>query len=116
MIAAVPRLWLLWYAVLGGLTAWAVHLVGGYFALELVCDAGRGTPALALPFLIALTLIPAALAAGALIVATGMLPRARGWRRTFAFGGALLDAVSVITILLGATQLLVLAPCARYFV
>lgn len=112
MIAAVPRLWLLWYAVLGGLTAWALHLVGGYFALELVCDAGRGSPALALPFLMAFTLIPAGLAAGALIVAMALLRSGRGWRRTFAFGGAFLDAVSVATILLGATQLFALAPCA----
>lgn len=112
MIAAVPRLWLLWYAALGGLTAWAVHLVGAYFALELVCDAGRGSRALALPFLTTFTLIPAGLAAGALIVAIRMMRGSRGWRRTFAFGGALLDAISVATILLGATQLFALGPCA----
>lgn len=112
MIAVLPRLWLLWYAVLGGLTAWAVHLVAAYFALELVCDAGRGSPALAVPFLLAFTLLPAAMAAGALIVALRLMRSGSGWRRSFAFGGALLDAVSLATILLGATQLFALVPCA----
>lgn len=112
MSAAARRLPLLWFGVLGGLGAWATHLVAGYFLIELVCDAGRGDPGMVVPAVVGLTVVLAGAAAAALAVAIRLLGIERGWRRALALGGLLLDGVALPTILLGATQLFVLPPCA----
>ncbi|SCL32854.1 hypothetical protein GA0070624_4585 [Micromonospora rhizosphaerae] len=118
---------LLWYGVLGGALAWAVHLFVGWSLDELTCATGADTVA-QVPLWQAVWLavvVPAVATVGALLVAT------LAWRRTAraqrgreddpSFGRARMLAVVGIwanllflaIIVLGGVAVLVLPPCQR---
>ncbi|WP_214414013.1 hypothetical protein [Sphaerisporangium fuscum] len=118
---SAPPAWLLWFAVLGGALAWAVHLFAAWSVVELACTRGhhdvsgiplRGFAAIAtgLPGIVAL----AALAAGRHLRGR-RLPQLPGWKadrvRFMAEVGFWLDALSVLIILLGALAVAMFAPC-----
>jgi hypothetical protein len=111
-----PRLLALWYGAGGGLLAWTLHLVVGYFLITGSCldteARVAGDPVLTSALFVALTLVLAALAAGALFAAARFAREARSWRRFLGVAGVLLDGLALGTILLGGTQLLWLGPCA----
>lgn len=125
-----PRLgaWLLWFAVLGGATAWSVHLVLAWGAVELACtDAGgsgdasilglsvRGFAALA-------TGVPLAVAVASLVFSSlfraGQLagkpdgddPRL-GRGRFMAQVGVWLNVFAVLMIAFGGLAVVWFAPC-----
>jgi hypothetical protein len=114
-VARDPRLVTLWFGAGGGLLAWTLHLVVGYFLITGSCldrqTRVAGDPALTALF-VALTVVLAALAAWALLAAAGFAREARSWRRFLGVAGVLLDGLALGTILLGGTQLLWLGPCA----
>ena len=105
--------WLLWFAVLGGATAWTVHLLVAWGLEEIACASGsRSSDVLG---------VPLAVGVAALVVAW------RLWRRTRAAGdgevrvarasfmavvGLWADALFTLGILYGAVALLFIRPCA----
>jgi len=116
---------LLWYGVLGGAVAWAVHLMIAWPLDELTCAAGgenvSGVPlwqAVALA-----VLIPALVAVGSLLVAvlalqrtaraqsTGDDERAFGRSRMLAVIGIWSNLLFLTIIVLGGVAVLVLPPC-----
>lgn len=105
----------LWFGAFGGLVAWSAHLVLGYFLITAACVDGEsrlgGTAGLNAAFL-ALTLLLAVVAALATAAAARTWSAGRGWRRFMGFFGVLLSGLSLATILLGATQVIALPPCA----
>lgn len=110
------RLLALWFGAGGGILAWTLHLVVGYFLITGACldrharvgaDAGVTTA-----LFLALTLALAAMCAAALLVAARFARDGRGWRRFVGIAGVLLDGLALGTILLGGTQLLFLGACA----
>ncbi|MEU3453404.1 hypothetical protein ABZ671_07350 [Micromonospora sp. NPDC006766] len=118
---------LLWYGVLGGAVAWAVHLMAAWSMDELTCAAGSAEIS-ALPLWQAVGLaviIPALAAAGSLAVAALAWTRMRQAQRAGAPDGAygrarLLAAVGIWAnllflsiIVLGGVALLVLPVCQR---
>ncbi|MGR6320220.1 hypothetical protein Q2K19_24765 [Micromonospora soli] len=118
---------LLWYGVLGGAVAWAVHLLVAWPLDELACAAGAETVS-AVPLAQAVWLavaIPALVAMGSLLVA------ALAWRRTtaarsgeagdraidrsrlLAVVGVWANLLFLTIIVLGGVAVLVLPPCQR---
>ena len=118
---------LLWYGVLGGAVAWAVHLLVAWPLDELTCAAGSDRIA-AVPLWQAVGLavvIPGLVTAGSLVVA------ALAWRRTAraqsagaddpAFGrsrmlavvGVWANLLFLTIIVLGGVAVLVLPVCQR---
>jgi hypothetical protein len=117
--------WLLWFAVLGGATAWTVHLLVAWGLEEIACgSASRSTDVLGVPLAAAITaatLLPLAVAVASLVVAW------RLWRRTagdpdgqvpmrrasfMALVGLWADGLFTLGIVYGAVALLVIRPCA----
>jgi len=116
--------WLLWFAVLGGVAAWTVHLLVAWGLEEIACASGsRSSDILGVPLaavIAAATLLPLAVAVAALVVAW------RLWRRTeaaadgevrmgrasfMALVGLWADALFTLNILYGAVALLFIRPC-----
>lgn len=117
---------LLWFAVLGGAIAWAIHLFAAWSMDELACAGGHqnlsGFPlsaavgvAVAVPGLVA----AAALVASCLALRrTGAVPagveqRSVGRAQLLAVIGVFLNILSLSIIVLGGVATLVLAPCQR---
>jgi hypothetical protein len=117
--------WLLWFAVLGGATAWTVHLLVAWGLEEIACASGsRSSDVLGVPLAVAIaaaTLLTLAVSVAALVVAW------RLWRRTraaadgevrvarasfMAVVGLWADALFTLGILYGAVALLFIRPCA----
>jgi hypothetical protein len=119
--------WLLWFAVLGGMLAWAFHLLFAWGVAELACMNGE-TEVIGLPlrgFVGLVTGVPLAVA----LAATGIAWRV--WRapadpdgdrsgdrsveraRFLAQIGFVLDLLAVAATVFGAVALIVLEPCAR---
>ncbi|MEU8264034.1 hypothetical protein AB0C02_25855 [Micromonospora sp. NPDC048999] len=118
---------LLWYGVLGGAVAWAVHLMAAWSMDELACAAGSAEIS-ALPLWQAVGLaviIPALAAAGALAVAvlawtrmgqaqrSGASDNAYGRTRLLAAVGIWANLFFLSIIVLGGVALLVLPVCQR---
>lgn len=92
----------LWWATLGGLIAWAAHLVLSYLAVALVCGEESRLPEIGSdPALIAITMVTLVAAVHAAVVALGMWRRGRETVRRLAFGGLLLDLLGAVAILAG---------------
>ncbi len=118
---------LLWYGVLGGAIAWAVHLLVAWPMVELSCAAGSGRVAtVALRPAVGLAVvIPALVTAGSLLVATlafrrtaraqaaGEEDRAYGRARMLAVIGVWANLLFLTIIVLGGVAVLVLPPCQR---
>ncbi len=116
---------LLWYAVLGGAIAWAVHLIAGWSVDELTCANGSDRVGV-LPLRAAIGLavvLPALATLGALLAAallwrrTARTPRGDeperrvGRSRMLAVVGIWLNILFLTIIVLGGVALLVLPPC-----
>jgi hypothetical protein len=117
---------LLWFAVLGGAVAWAVHLLAAWSIDELTCAAGSGAVS-GVPLRVAVSLaagIPAAVAVAALMLSW------RAWRRTaaateqgvdramgrakmLALVGLWSNLFFLAIIVLGGAAILVFPPCQR---
>ncbi|MCW3844769.1 hypothetical protein ONA70_32290 [Micromonospora yasonensis] len=117
---------LLWYAVLGGAVAWAVHLFAAWGVDELTCASGRERiGALPLQAVVAIAVVLPALATVGALLAAALV-----WRRTAhppegldehpVRRSRLLAVVAIWSnllflaiIVLGGAALLVLPPCLR---
>ncbi|GIG90469.1 hypothetical protein [Plantactinospora endophytica] len=117
---------LLWFAVLGGVSAWAVHALAAWSIDELACEAGHDNLAgFPLTGAIALAvLLPAAGAAAALAASVLAWRRVRpnhgdgderstGRAHLLAFVGLWLNTLALAMIALGGVAALVLPPCQR---
>ncbi|MFJ8579863.1 hypothetical protein [Micromonospora sp. NPDC093277] len=118
---------LLWYGVLGGAVAWAVHLLVAWSLDELACARGSESIS-ALPLWQALGLavvIPGLVALGALLVAalawrrtaaaqaTGTTGRGFDRSRLLAVLGVWANLLFLAIIVLGGIAVLVFPPCQR---
>jgi len=116
---------LLWYGVLGGAVAWAVHVLVAWGIDELACAAGSERVS-AVPLWQAVglsVLIPALVTAGSLLVAAlvwrrttraqraGAEDPAYGRARMLATLGIWANLLFLAIILLGGIAVLVLPPC-----
>ncbi|MFG1951622.1 hypothetical protein [Micromonospora sp. NPDC048830] len=118
---------LLWYGVLGGAVAWAVHLLAAWSLDELACAAGSqhisGVPlwqALGIA-----VVVPAVATAGSLLVAAfvwwrtaraqaaGDADRATSRSRLLAVVGVWANLLFLAIIVLGGVAVLVFPPCQR---
>lgn len=118
-----PRL--VWFAVLGGPLAWAVHLLVAWLLVELACAQGRDHLAgMPLRLVVAMaTVVPGAVALLAWLAAGAALRAApdpdvaddrRLARMVFmARVGAWLDLLSLMMIVFGAAAVATFAPCVR---
>ncbi|MFC0005572.1 hypothetical protein [Micromonospora siamensis] len=117
---------LLWYAVLGGAAAWAVHLIAGWGVDELTCASDRDRIG-ALPLRV---VIAGAVVLPALVTVGALLAAALVWRRTahppdgveerpvsrsrmLAVVAIWSNLLFLAIIVLGGIALLVLPPCLR---
>ncbi|RZU75321.1 MULTISPECIES: hypothetical protein [Micromonospora] len=115
---------LLWYGVLGGAVAWAVHVLAAWSLDELACAAGSERVA-AVPLWQAVGLavvIPGLFTVGSLLVAAlvwrrtaraGEEDRAFGRSRMLAVVGVWANLLFLTIIVLGGVAVLVLPPCQR---
>lgn len=116
---------LLWYGVLGGALAWAVHLIAAWGVDELACAAGSERVS-AVPLWQAIGLavvIPALVTAGSLLVAAmvwrrtaraqraGAEDRSYARARMLATVGIWANLLFLAIIVLGGVAVLVLPPC-----
>lgn len=125
---AGPR-WV-WFGVLGGPISWLVHLYLAWGMVEVSCTAGRSTFAgIDLRILVPLaTIVPAVVAAAALVVATraaiilgrsesdppdGVPARRIGRAGFMVRVGAILDGFSLLMIIFGGVAVIMFAPCER---
>ncbi|MFC0506458.1 hypothetical protein [Micromonospora costi] len=118
---------LLWYAVLGGAIAWAVHLFVAWGVDELTCAGGSDRiGAVPLRLVVALAVVlPALATAGALLAAAfawrrtartrpdGIAEGALGRTRLLALVGLWSNVLFLTIIVLGGVALLVFPPCQR---
>ena len=114
-----------WFAIAGGLAAWTLQLLASYALIDFACAhavtaaaapvGAAATPvgaALVAP-LLAVSVVAALIAAAATAVATRRALSTRGAQRALYVAGALLDALSLITIAFSAALPLLFAPCLR---
>lgn len=116
---------LLWYGVLGGAVAWAVHLLAAWSLDELACAAGSDRVS-GLPLWQAVgiaVVVPAVATAGSLLVAAlvwrrtaqaqsaGDEDRAIGRSRMLALVGLWANLLFLTIIVLGGVAVLVFPPC-----
>lgn len=105
----MTAIWTMWFGVLGGMTAWAAHLVTSYAIVALGCAPFGEIPVRALLF--GVTLVTGLIAMGALIAARRILPSRTTWRRSFARAGVLLDALAIFGIAVAGTLPFGLRAC-----
>ncbi|MFU8871780.1 hypothetical protein [Micromonospora sp. SL4-19] len=118
---------LLWYGVLGGAVAWAVHLLAAWSMDELVCATGSQSISV-LPLWQAVGLavvVPGLVAVGSLVVAAlawrrtaaaqaaGTTGRAYDRSRMLAVLGVWANLLFIAIIVLGGIAVLVFPPCQR---
>lgn len=101
-----------WLAIAGGLAAWTVQLLASYALIDVACARSGSVPGIA-AWLLAISALCAAAAAGATLVAARRARSARGARRALYVAGALLDALSLVTIAFGAPLAVLFDPCLR---
>ena len=110
-----------WFAIAGGLAAWTLQLLASYALVDFACaravtdGASPAVPAgagLVAP-LLAVSALAALIAAAATAVATRRALSRRGAQRALYVAGALLDALSLVTIAFGAALPVLFAPCLR---
>lgn len=100
---------LLPFGVLGGMVAWAAHLVLSYAIVALGCGPLGEVPVRAL--LVAVTVATGVVAIAALVSARLMFARSTTWRHSLARAGLLLDALGIFGIALAGTLPFALRPC-----
>ena len=111
-----------WFAIAGGLGAWTLQLLASYALIDFACSravtAAGASPAaptgaeLVAP-LLAVSAVAALVAAAATALAARRAVSTRGSARALYIAGALLDALSLVTIAFSAALPLLFAPCFR---
>ena len=107
-----------WFAIAGGLAAWTLQLLASYALIDFACAravTGGASPAgagLVAP-LLAVSAVAVLIAAASTAVATRRALSTRGAQRALYVAGALLDALSLVTIAFSAALPLLFAPCLR---
>ena len=101
-----------WFAIAGGLAAWTLQLLASYALIDFACTPTATGASLVAP-LLAVSAVAAHIAAAATAVAARRALSARGPARALFVAGALLDALSLVTIAFGAALPLLFAPCLR---
>ena len=101
----------LWWATLGGLVAWAAHLVLSYLVMALVCGEERRAAAAPDPILVALSVAALAAAVHATWLAHAIWRGRGSTHGRLAFGGLLLDLVGATAIVFGGVIPAFLRPC-----
>ncbi|MEV4198252.1 hypothetical protein [Micromonospora globbae] len=118
---------LLWYAVLGGALAWAVHVMAAWGVDELTCASGSDqVSGVSLRVVVALAVVlPALATVGALLAAVlawrrtararpdGTTEATLGRTRMLALLGLWANLLFLTIIALGGVALLVFPPCQR---
>ena len=102
-----------WLALAGGPAAWTAQLLGSWLVLDFGCARGTAQAGTLAGVLLALSAACGAIALAATLVAARRAWRSRGARRDLYTGAALLDALSLLAIVLGTPLPLVFAPCLR---
>lgn len=87
---------LVWFGLLGGMVAWAAHLVVSYAIVGLGCGAQNELVLRAL--LIAVTVATGLVAVASLVAARRSLARSTAWRHSLARAGVLLDGLGLFGI------------------
>lgn len=114
---AVGNAFMLWFGLLGGVVAWMIHLFAGFILLYFGCNGANARMAIA-----AATIVPALVAAAALLVAylswrkggartTDDVGGALGRSRFLALAGMGLSALSLIIIVSFGIPLAAISPC-----
>ena len=99
----------LWFGVLGGIAAWAAHLVLSYAIVALGC-APLGEMSVR-GLLIVTTALAGLIAVVALFAARRIQTGATTWRRSFARAGVLLDALGLFGIAVAGTLPFAVRSC-----
>ena len=102
-----------WFAIAGGLSAWTVQLLASYALIDFACARPGNEPGMLGPAVLAISALCAAVALAATLIAAQRAASARGGSRALYVGGALLDALSLVTIAFGAALPLLFDPCLR---
>lgn len=103
----------MWSAIAGGLGAWTAQLLASYALIDVACARSGSAPGMLGAALLAISALCAAAALAATVIATRRAASARGARRALYAGGALLDALALVTIAFGAALPLLFDPCLR---
>ena len=101
-----------WVALAGGPAAWTAQLLGSWLLLDFGCARGAAQPGALTAALLALSLGCGVIAAAATLLAAQRAPRARAARRGLYTGAALLNALSLVTIVFGLPLPLAFTACA----
>lgn len=108
----------LWFALLGGHTAWTGHLLLGYFLVSLSCLPAPEFRVFGIGgyefLVILLTVITAALALGATIAGFSAWQKigTGEWRGVMGFMGMVLSGIFFVTILFQGVPVAYLDPCS----
>jgi hypothetical protein len=111
---ALTRTGLAWqlFAFLGGMTAYAVHLMGGTALVPLACELGTNLPLSALNWAVIAVAVLAAVVAWRMLRATRGATDTPGRRTAFlGFTGLLLNVLAVWVVLFAEAHVWVLDPC-----
>jgi hypothetical protein len=100
---------LLWFGLLGGITAWAAHLVLSYAVVALGCAPLGEMPVRVLLFVV--TVLAGLIAVSSLFAARRIHAGGTTWRRSFARAGVLLDALGLFGIAVAGTVAFALSVC-----
>ena len=99
----------LWFGVLGGIGAWAAHLVLSYAIVALGCIPLGELPVSVL--LVAVTALAGVTAVVALFAARRIDAGGTTWRRSFARAGVQLDALGLFGIAVAGTLPFAISVC-----
>ena len=99
----------MWFGVLGGMSAWAAHLLLSYAAVALGCPPLGEVPVRAL--LVAITVVTGLVAVAALLAARRIESSRTTWRRSLARAGVLLDALGVFGIAVAGVLPFAISAC-----
>jgi hypothetical protein len=105
-VTAAP---LVWFGLLGGMVAWAAHLVVSYAVVDVGCGAQNELLLRAL--LVAVTVVTGLVAVAALFAARRSIARSTTWRRSLARAGVLLDGLGLFGIAVAGTLPFALRTC-----
>lgn len=100
---------LVWFGLLGGMTAWAAHLVLSYAIVGVGC--GQLAEPVLLALLVAVTIGTGLIAVASFVAARRSFARTTTWRHSLARAGLLLDGLSIFGIAVAGTLPFALRTC-----
>jgi hypothetical protein len=100
---------LVWFGLLGGMTAWAAHLVLSYAIVGVGCgQLGEPMPR---ALLVAVTVGTGLIAVASFLAARLSFARSTAWRRSLSRAGVLLDGLGIFGIAVAGTLPFALSAC-----